>query len=158
VPEKIVPKEGFLSFLELAFPRTSVGEVTKVEIDKAGKETLVAKTDGTWKLGKEKPVAADKGMIEQLLRVVAAPPVVRWVKTLDPKEDLGAYGLKTPTLSLTMFEKNDHVAPQTIASALGNLADVVGSPGLVALAAAYANQQADPGTKSVLKIGSHVKD
>ena len=97
VVEKILPKEGFLAYLDLAFPRTSVGEVTRIELDRGGKETLLKKTGSRWTLGKEKPVSADTGKIEQLLREFAAPPVVRWVKTLDPKEDLAAYGLKSPT-------------------------------------------------------------
>ena len=158
VPDKIVPKEGFLSFLDPAFPRTSVGEVTRVELERGGKTQLLTKTGETWTIGKEKPVAADPMKVRQFLVEFAAPPVVRWVKTLDPKEDLGAYGLKTPTLRLTFFEKSDQLSPQTIGSALGQLGSVVGSPGLAALGAAVANQSADTGTKSVLTVGSRSAD
>ena len=158
VLEKILPKEGFLAFLDLAFPRTSVGEVSRIELDRGGKELLLKKTESSWTLGKEKSVSADATKIEQFLREFAAPPVVRWVKTLDPKEDLAAYGLKTPTVKLTFFEKGDSLSPQTIGSALGQLGGVLGNPGLAALGAAVANREADPGAKSVLAIGSRSKD
>ena len=158
IVDKILPKEGFLAFVDLAFPRTSVGEVTRIEIDRSGKEMLLRKAGESWTVGKEKPVAADAGKVRQLLVELAAPPVVRWVKNLDPKEDLAGYGLKTPGVKVTFFEKSDLLSPQTIGSALGQLAGVVGNPGLAALGAAVANRQADPGMKSVLAIGSRSAD
>ncbi|HEX3313404.1 MAG TPA: DUF4340 domain-containing protein, partial [Gemmataceae bacterium] len=78
-PEKIVPKEGFLAYTEPAFPRTSVGEVVRLEIKRGGKEFVVTKTGDSWKLGTEKPVSADKSRVDDLLREFAVPPVVRWV-------------------------------------------------------------------------------
>ena len=159
VPETIVPKEGFLAYLDLAFPRTSVGEVSQIELERGGKTIVVKKGAGDfWKLGTDKPVSADVAKIGQLLREVAAPPVVRWVKTLDPKDDLASYGLKSPTLKLTLFEKTNQLSPQTIGSALGQLAGVLGNPGLAALGAAVANQTADAGTKAILAVGNHSKD
>ena len=157
LPEKIVPREGFLAYLEMSFPRSAGGDIVRAEVERGGKSLVLTKSNENWQVrsGAE-ATPADEKKVRALLEPFAALPVERWVKKLDPKEDLDAYGLKTPTLTIALVERKDVLSPQSIGSVLVQLGGILGTRGLSALGVAYASHQA--GEKGTITIGKIAKE
>jgi hypothetical protein len=154
VPEKILPKEGFLAYLEMLFPRTAGGDVARVEVDRSGKTTELTKAGDKWttKAAGGESVPADPMRVRAFIEPFTALPVERWVKKLDPKEDVAAYGFERPTLKVALVEKKDQLTPQTVAVAIARSANPVANPWLT-IAAIEASRQSAPGDKATITIG-----
>jgi hypothetical protein len=154
VSEKILPKEGFLAYLETMFPRTAGGDVAQVEVDRAGKATELTKSGDKWttKTAGGEAVPADAARVRALIEPFAALPVERWIKKLDPKEDVAAYGFEKPTLKVALVEKKGQLSPQSVAVAIVRSANPVANPWLT-IAAIEASQQSAPGEKATITIG-----
>lgn len=160
------PPEGALAFLDPALPPFDPGEVVRLELQRGPKKIEVEKGSGSqadrWivKEGQDKADQnlADPKRTEQLFRTLGSLQAKKWVKRLDPKEDLEQYGLKAPSLTATVQIKKQRITPAGAASALAMLTLPVEARPLAAVGALVANLQADKGETVVLQFGKETAD
>lgn len=158
VLDKAIPREGSLGFLETVLPKVAPQNITRIEIDRAGKVLTLHKKDNRWFLKDAAGnIAADGRKIEEIARAFSGLPIRRWVKKLDAKDDLAPLGLKTPDLSLTLTLKKDQLGAAAVGSAIGQLGGIMNDPALVALGSAWGNVQLD-GEKVVIAFGKEPTD
>jgi hypothetical protein len=156
--EKVLPREGLLGYLEPNLPKINPGDVIGIQIDRAGKTVALEKRADRWML--KDPAGdtpADAKKAEDIARVFSSLEVRRWVKKLDPKDDLEALGLKSPNVTLTLTTKMDKLSAQAIGSTFGQLGGLMNDPALAALGAAWANLQLG-GEKIVVKFGKEATE
>jgi hypothetical protein len=151
--DKILPREGLIGYLEPVLPKLETDDVVKIDINRGGKTVSAEKTGNRWMIKDSAgDVPADARKVEDFLRPFGALQIRRWVKKIDAKDDLEAYGLKSPSVTVTLAVKLDKLSAQAIGSALGQAGSVMADPGLAALGAAWANLQLG-GEKIVVKFG-----
>jgi hypothetical protein len=156
--DKILPREGLLGFVESSLPKVNPFDVVRIEIDRGGKKVTLNKSGDRWLLHDTAgDVPADAKKVEDVVRQLAGLQIRRWVKKIDAKDDLDAYGLKSPGVTATLSVKLDKLNAQTIGSALGQLSGVMNDPAFAALGAAWSNIHL-AGEKVVVKFGKEATD
>jgi hypothetical protein len=143
VLDRVTPPEGALAFLDRDLSPFLIADVEKLElkvsdgkqertflVERAGEKK--AEKDklpplGGWLLREPKDFAkerpnADAGEVESILKRLAKLAVVKYVKQVGPKEDLGAYGLKPPavTATVTLKKKEGAKEAETYTFLFGN--------------------------------------
>ncbi len=164
--DAVAPAEGALAFLDPALPPFEPGEVVRLEVQRGPKKLEIEKGTGSqaerWivKEGQDKADhnLADTKRTEQLFRTLGSLQAKKWVKRLDPKDDLEQYGLKAPSLTATVQIKKQRITPAGAASALAMLTLPVEARPLAAVGALAANLQADKGETITIQFGKESSD
>ncbi len=162
--DKIVPADLTLAFLDTALPELATDEIDRVVVsrdkDKLDFEKGWGEHARRWffKEGEEPPGknATDAAKTTALVQPLSALHVQKWLRKIDPKEDLSKLGLAKPALEITFYIKKDR--PVAAASLMGLLATPTEWRGLLAEAVIRANRTGAPAEKVVLKVGKETED
>lgn len=155
--EKLAPREGMIGYLETVLPKVSPQNVTKIELNRGGKNLTLTKIDNRWFLKDPAgDIVADAEKAEDVVRTLSTMPIRRWVKKTGAKDEIAAYGLGTPDLTATLTLKKNQLTSEAIGSALGQLGGIMTDPSLAALGAAWSNLQL--GDRVIIKFGKEATD
>ncbi len=157
------PAEGPLAFLDSALPAFDVTDIIRLELQRGAKKLELERATGSqagrWlvKEGKDK---ADQNLADvqrstMVFNLMGGLTAKKWHKRLDAKDDLDAYGLKTPTLSVTV--KKLRVTPAAAATALA-LLSLPAEARPLAAASAFAALYGDQGETIVIQFGKETTD
>lgn len=167
VPKAILdaasPPEGALAFLDQALPPFDIAEVIRLDLQRGAKKIELERATGAqagrWlvKEGKDKADQnlADVQKSDMLFRLTGGLHARKWHKRLDPKDDLDAYGLKSPTLTVTV--KKLRVAPAAAATTLALVSLPVEARPIAAVSA-LAALYGDKGETVVIQFGKETAD
>ena len=164
VLDRVVPGEPAVAFLDTALAALEMADVDRVLIAGAQEKIVIERgwgenanrwyfQEGQEPPGKNPTDAAKAGSMVSSLSGLSAK---KWLHKLDAKEDLDKYGLKKPSLEVTLRVRKNQ--PSGMASLVGMLASPLEWRGLLGEAAILANRFASPGELIVLKIGKETND
>ncbi len=162
--DKVVPGDLALAFLDPTLPAFTAGEIYELTIAREKDKLDIEKGWGDkserW-FFKESPGAQGKDPTDaantaQLVKNLSALSAKKWLRCIDPKEDLDKFGLKKPALEVTLMVRKNQ--PQAMAILAGMLAAPSEWRGIQAGLTAIAMSVAGPVDKIVLKIGKDTED
>lgn len=160
--DKIVPADIALAFLDNALPAIAADDITRIEITRAHGAIDITKSakDGRWNF-KDTGESANKSYTDAaktslIVNTMAALSAKRWLRKIEPKDDLTKYGLKSPAGVVTLHVRQEHAT--TTASLVGLLATQSQWRGVIGGAAVLAKRQTDLGETIVLKTGNETTD
>jgi hypothetical protein len=121
--EKIMPAQGIIAFFDTALPVFEVANVTQLELERKGEKIVILKGEGDqagrWLLKDRKDYAgknfADTAQVTAILQSLGHLNVQKWVKKLDPKEDLDKHGLVKPEMTITAYVRSDKPTAKGVA-------------------------------------------
>ncbi|MBI3824082.1 MAG: DUF4340 domain-containing protein [Planctomycetes bacterium] len=160
--EKVLPPEGIeLAYLDTSLPKLAVSEVVGLKFerttDKGAKKVDVDRRFGDGKsisymVDSDSPGVqklADSSKVTELLSLLAASPVSKWIKKTDKGEDLEKYGLKAPAIRATITLR------KPVLTGLVAGKDKDGKDIKVSTALGFVGQLADGGVNSALGAASY---
>ena len=126
--DKVVPGAIVLAYLDTKLPDLGLDNVEKMVIAREKEKIVIEKGLGdkadSWffKEGQEPPGKnpTDSAITGNVIKLLSALSAKKWLHKLDPKEDLDKYGLKNPTVEITLLIRKDR--PAGAASLMGLLA------------------------------------
>jgi hypothetical protein len=159
VLDRVVPGDIRLAFVDTALPPLTMDEVDRIVIKRPRETVDIEKGWGEkatrwyFKEGEEPPgkSPSDTTKAGQVVNSLLALQAKKWLHKIDPKEDLGIYGLQKPALEVTLRVHKER--PAGAASIVGLLATPSELRGLLSGAGALANRLVGPGESIVLKVG-----
>jgi len=93
--------KGYLALLDRDVFNFKEADVTRLTIEREGKQVAVEKKDGDWKVTSPVKLDADKGNVSKILNAMDDLCTEEYFVENPKPEDLGKYGLAGPPLRLT---------------------------------------------------------
>ncbi len=162
--DKVIPGEVTLAYLDATLPELDPAFVEQAVITREKEKMTIERGSGEradrwfFKEGKE-PVGkspTDPAITGKVINLLSNLTAKKWLHKLDPKEDLEKYGLKKPSVEVTLVIRKDR--PAGLASLLGLLATPSPWAGFMAETALLANRHAGSAETINLKIGKETED
>ncbi|MCS7046280.1 MAG: DUF4340 domain-containing protein, partial [Gemmataceae bacterium] len=162
--EAVAPPEGALAFLDLALPRFDQADVTRVTLQHGSKVVELARGvgdhAGRWMVRESQKVGdenlADAAKTEIIWQRVGNLTAKKWIKKLDPKDDLDQFGLKNPSLVVTV--KATRLTPTAAATVVAAGGDVLAPRAALTVALLAMGLHADRSPPIVLALGKETAD
>jgi hypothetical protein len=161
--ERVAPPAGALAFLDSTLPPFTAADAVSFELVRGKEMVAVERGKGEqawrWLLKLDKASAgqnfADTPQVERVIDILGSLHVRKWVKKIDPKDDLDKYGLKSPAITLRFTLRR--FPPGAIANGLGMLGSLAPT-GPLLMAAALQLDQSDKGETVVFQFGKETAE
>lgn len=161
--DAVAPAEGAIALLDPALPPFDTPEIVRLEIQRGAKKVELERGSGNhlgrWMVQEGKDKAdhnlADDNRTSFVFKTMGGLAAKKWLKRIDPKDSLDEYGLKSPTLTVTV--KKLRVTPATAAGLLAMLGEPAQIRPLVA-GAALAGVYGGHGETVTIQFGKETAD
>jgi len=163
IMEKVIPPQGAIAFFDTALPSFEIADVNQVELMRKDETFVIQKGEGSrWLLKDRKDYAgknfADDKNVNAILKTLGHLTVQKWVKRLDPKEDLDRFGLTKPELSATVMLNRLQFTPTSVAGLIGLAANGFTAPQVLASDILMAGNSSSRGETMTFKFGKEASD